>query len=86
MTREELIGRLEAVGLPFAPIQRPEDLFEDEHLLAAGGLVEVTLANGARAMLPALPLEIDGQKAGVRHDLPRPGEHNNAVLCEAESR
>jgi crotonobetainyl-CoA:carnitine CoA-transferase CaiB-like acyl-CoA transferase len=84
MTREELVSRLEAIGLPFAPIKRPEDLFEDEHLLAAGALVEVTLADGSRAMLPALPLEIDGRKAGVRQDLPRAGEHNDAVLREVE--
>ena len=29
-----LIGVLDATGLPFAPIGRPEDLFDDPHLLA----------------------------------------------------
>lgn len=84
MTRDELIERLQGVGLPFAPIMRPEELLEDEHLVAGNGLVEVTLANGTRAMLPALPIEIDGRRVGVRQDLPRAGEHTRAVLGEVQ--
>lgn len=84
MTRDELVARLEAIGLPFAPITRPEDLFEDEHLLTGGGLAEVTLEDGTRAMLPTLPIEIDGRKAGVRLDLPNAGAHDADVLEETE--
>jgi len=75
MPRAAIVEKLEAIGLPFAPIARPQDLFDDAHLRACGGLVEVTLENGAKAMLPALPIEIDGQRAGVRYDLPLPGQH-----------
>lgn len=82
MSREELIDQLEAIGLPFAPINRPQDLLEDEHLLAGQGLVEVTLEDGTRAALPALPIEIDGRKAGLRHDIPRVGEHGALLLDE----
>lgn len=64
----DLAARLEAVGLPFAPITRPEDLFHDQHLLAAGGLVEVTLPNGEPTLLPALPLEMGGRRMGVYLD------------------
>lgn len=85
MTREDLIARLAAIGLPFAPIMRPEDLFEDEHLRAAGGLVAVTLEDGTRAMLPALPIEIDGRKAGVRQDLPKAGQDGAGVLGAVEA-
>lgn len=80
MTRDELIDRLGAISIPFAPITRPEDLFEDEHLRAANGLVEVTLEDGTTAMLPALPIEIDGRKAGVRRDLPKAGQHDADVF------
>lgn len=82
MMRDELVARLSAIGLPFAPIMRPEDLFEDEHLIAGGGLAEITLDDGTPAMLPTLPIEIDGRKAGVRYDLPRAGEHGAALLGE----
>ena len=40
---------MEKAGLPFAPIRRPEDLLDDEHLLATGGLADVRLPDGPRA-------------------------------------
>lgn len=80
MSREELVSQLEAISLPFAPINRPQDLLEDTHLLAGEGLVEVTLEDGSRAMLPALPIEIDGRKAGLRHDIPSAGEHDATLI------
>ncbi len=82
MPRAEIIGRLEAIGLPFAPIMRPEDLFDDPHLTAAGGLLDLTLEDGTKVSLPALPLEIDGVKPGLHRDLPRPGEHTDELLGE----
>ncbi|QIG78843.1 CaiB/BaiF CoA transferase family protein [Stakelama tenebrarum] len=85
MTREELVARLGAIGLPFAPIVRPQELLDDPHLQAEGGLVEVTLENGTKAKLPALPIEIDGARMGLRHDLPKPGEDGDALLGKAES-
>lgn len=86
MAKDELMQRLERAGVPFAPINRPADLFDDPHLRAAGGLQTVTLSDGERAgsqtQLPALPLELHGEKFGVRQDLPRAGEHTEAVLAE----
>lgn len=81
-TKEALLAKLEGLGLPFAPIARPEDLARDSHLAAAGGLVEVTLANGETTLLPALPVEMGGARFGVRADIPAPGEHSAALLEE----
>ena len=36
---DELSAKLEAAGLPYAPIVRPEQLLDDPHLKASGGLV-----------------------------------------------
>lgn len=82
MTCAELVEHLTTIGLPFAPIARPQDLLDDPHLRAGGGLVEVTLQDGSKAMLPALPIEIDGRRMGVRHDLPRVGEHGEDIVGE----
>lgn len=71
MDRETLLAKLGAIGLPYAPIMKPEDLEADEHLAAANGLLPVTLDDGTTARLPNLPIEIDGQKAGLRHDVPK---------------
>jgi crotonobetainyl-CoA:carnitine CoA-transferase CaiB-like acyl-CoA transferase len=81
-TRAELIAACEKHGLPYAPIGKPADLFDDPHLNASGGLVPVTLPDGRRTKLPALPLALDGERLGLRHDLPRPGQHGAAILHE----
>ena len=81
MTRNELTARLEAVGLPFAPIARPEDLFDNPHLLA-GGLLDVTLPGGRATRLPALPIELDGARMPLRHDIPQEGADGGAILRE----
>ena len=74
--------RLDRCGLPYAPISRPEDLFEDPHLLASGGLLDVTTPEGTRTRLPALPVQMDGKRPGLRRDVPQQGEHTRDVLQE----
>ena len=81
MHKSELMAKLEATGLPFAPINKPEDLFDDPHLNAAGGLVELTLPGGNKTKLPAIPLEMNGQRFGLRNDLPREGENSRQALA-----
>ena len=78
--RNELVERLEKIGLPFAPITRPEDLFEDPQL-NAGGLVDLTLPDGRSVKLPALPLAIDGERPSLERDLPRVGEDSESILA-----
>jgi argininosuccinate synthase len=63
-TSEELSAKLEAIGMPFAPIAKPWDLLEDPHLNASGGLVETTI--GAKTIrVPALPVALDGRRLGL---------------------
>ena len=64
MTRAEVIARLDGSGLPFAPIGKPEELFDDPHL-AEGGLEPVTLEDGTTVRLPTIPLAMDGQRIGA---------------------
>jgi crotonobetainyl-CoA:carnitine CoA-transferase CaiB-like acyl-CoA transferase len=82
MSRAELVTRLEATGLPFAPIARPTDLFDDPHLVEGGGLVDLTLPNGTQTRLPGLPIEIDGERLPLRRDLPVAGADGAALLRE----
>ena len=81
----ELSALFEKAGLPFAPIRRPEELYDDEHLLATGGLADITLPDGERAGQTArtalFPFTMDGQRLGVRLQPPRKGEHTGAVLA-----
>ncbi|HEX7125848.1 MAG TPA: CaiB/BaiF CoA-transferase family protein [Thermodesulfobacteriota bacterium] len=82
LTKAELMRRCERAGLPFAPITRPEELFDDPHLNQPGGMVEVTLADGRATRVPALPVEMDGRRFGRRLDVPRVGEHSREVAAE----
>lgn len=68
----EIAARCEAAGLPFAPVNRPDALFDDPHL-NAGGLVDVPLPDGRMTKLPGLAIELDGKRLGRRNDPPAPG-------------
>lgn len=82
IARDALLARLQEIGLPASKIARPEDLFEDEQLNAGGGLVAITLPDGRSARLPALPVEVDGERCPVRRDLGRAGRDSRVVLGE----
>ncbi|MGK7865049.1 CaiB/BaiF CoA transferase family protein [Falsiroseomonas sp. E2-1-a4] len=81
-TKPELMAKCEALGLPFAPIGKPADLFEDPHLLGSGGLVPLTLPDGTPIDLPALPVSIDGARPGGTGDLRPPGADGAAIAAE----
>jgi crotonobetainyl-CoA:carnitine CoA-transferase CaiB-like acyl-CoA transferase len=82
----ELTAVFEMHALPFAPITRPQDLFEDPHLKATGGLAPITLSDGERAgqvtSTVLLPLTLGGERPGVRMSPPRLGEHTRELLQE----
>ncbi|HRJ68643.1 MAG TPA: CaiB/BaiF CoA-transferase family protein [Beijerinckiaceae bacterium] len=79
LDQETILQRCAAIRLPFAPIMRPQDLFDDPHLNHPGAMLEVSLMDGRKARVPALPLELDGKRLGLHHDLPHAGEHTRAV-------
>ncbi len=79
-TKAELVPILERTGLPFAPIGKPEELFDDPHLAASGGLGPTVLPDGRATRLPILPIEMDGHRPSQGGTLARPGEHTDEVL------
>jgi crotonobetainyl-CoA:carnitine CoA-transferase CaiB-like acyl-CoA transferase len=84
---DELAQIFERAGLPFAPIRRPEDLYDDPHLAATGGLADIRLPDGERAgqtvKTTLFPIALEGQRLGVRLDPPKMGEHTRELLAEA---
>lgn len=75
-----LSPKLEAAGIPYAPIVRPDQLLDDPHLTASGGLVPMQVDDGSIAPTVLLPLLLGGRRPGVRRPLPKAGEHNEEVL------
>jgi len=78
-TAQSLQNVFERQGLPYAPIVRPEQLFDDPHLIASGGLADLTLDTGETTPVPLLPLLLGGRHLKPRMKLPKVGEHNREV-------
>jgi crotonobetainyl-CoA:carnitine CoA-transferase CaiB-like acyl-CoA transferase len=80
----ELAGLFERAGLPYAPIRRPEDLYDDPHLLATGGLADIELPDGDKAgqtvKTTLFPITMDGERLPVRLQPPRFGAHTDELL------
>lgn len=82
MSRADLVAKLETIGLPFAAIVRPEDLFDDPHLIAGNGLVDVTIPGGEGTRLPALPIAFDDERPVLRRDIPAIDQDGADILRE----
>jgi crotonobetainyl-CoA:carnitine CoA-transferase CaiB-like acyl-CoA transferase len=79
-TAAQVQAVFEREGLPYAPIVKPEELFADPHLLASGGLADLTLESGESTPVPLLPILLGGRHLKPRMPLPKVGEHNAALL------
>jgi crotonobetainyl-CoA:carnitine CoA-transferase CaiB-like acyl-CoA transferase len=82
-TFDSLVEKLERLKIPFGPLAKPGDLFEDPHLNEGGRMLEILFATGTRAKIPGLPLDMGGRKTRVRRQPPKMGEHTREVLREA---
>jgi crotonobetainyl-CoA:carnitine CoA-transferase CaiB-like acyl-CoA transferase len=80
----KLSATLDRLNICFSPINRPEDLFDDPHVLREGGLVGATNANGAPFRVPALPVEWNGESIGDGLKVPALGADTAAILSELE--
>ena len=81
-TKHELMKKLDQTGLPFAPINKPEDLFNDPHLNESGGLLKIDIPNGGSTKLPAMPIEMNDRRFDVHQQVPAVGEHSKEILEE----
>ncbi|MEN3295871.1 MAG: hypothetical protein V7642_5124 [Burkholderiales bacterium] len=86
---QEIARMFEDHGLPYAPITKPQDLFDDPHLNATGGLADVTIppdASGAGREITTrtalLPLTMSGERLPLRSAPPSLGQHTDALLQE----
>jgi crotonobetainyl-CoA:carnitine CoA-transferase CaiB-like acyl-CoA transferase len=82
LTRTEISRVCEAANIGFAPIRRPDELLDDPHLACPGAMVSVALPQGGSTPIPALPIEMDGQRLKKRLDIPRVGEHSTDIANE----
>ncbi len=81
-TKNDLMKKLDSTGLPFAPISKPEDLFDDVHLNESGGLLDIEIPTGGKTKLPAMPINMDDRRFDVHTPVPKVGEHSIKILEE----
>jgi crotonobetainyl-CoA:carnitine CoA-transferase CaiB-like acyl-CoA transferase len=81
-TRAELAEVFDRIAVPFSPVAKPGDLFDDPQLNAEGRMLEVDFAGGVHAKLPRLPIEIGDHDVGLRRQPPAIGEHTAEILSE----
>jgi crotonobetainyl-CoA:carnitine CoA-transferase CaiB-like acyl-CoA transferase len=80
----KLSATLDRLNICFSPINRPEDLLNDPHVLRPGGLVNNFNADGAPFRVPALPIEWNGANIGEGLKVPALGADTRAVRAELE--
>ena len=83
LTMPELTKLFDEIGIPFAPVAKPGDLFEDPHLNAGGRMLDVAFKDGVHAKIPRIPLEVGAHDFGLRRQAPTIGQHSVEILEEA---
>ena len=80
--KADLLPRLEALNIPHSPIAKPADMYSDPHVNRSGILVHSRMPDGREFRAAGMPLEFDGANVCEAADVPRLGEHTEAVLRE----
>jgi crotonobetainyl-CoA:carnitine CoA-transferase CaiB-like acyl-CoA transferase len=78
----ELAAVMERLKIPFAPLAKPSDLFDDPHLNQGGHMLDMHFLNGTQANIPGLPLEMGEHDLWACTQPPLKGEHTRDVLAD----
>ncbi len=80
--KHEAAARLQAAGVPAAPVQTAEDLARSPYLQARGFFTEIEHPDAGRHAYPGLPLHLSGTPGRTRSPAPTFGQDNERVLRE----
>ncbi len=80
MTKGDVFRLCEEAEIPFSPIAKPEDLFEDPQLNDGGGLLATALPGGIKTKLPRIPMRIAPYDFDLRNDPPGVGQDSEEIL------
>jgi crotonobetainyl-CoA:carnitine CoA-transferase CaiB-like acyl-CoA transferase len=81
-TRQEVMRRLDAAGVPCGPVYDMREVFEDPHVKEQQIAVQVPHATLGQTTVTAAPWRFGGERPEVRRGPPALGEHTAEVLAE----
>ena len=79
LNKNEVMALAEKAGIPFAPVNRPQDLFDDPHMNQSGSFVNTKTPKGASVKLPKIPLRLNGAAFDLRRHPPGIGEGSREI-------
>ena len=84
MKRDELLGKLEAQGVPAGPINNLEQVFNDAQVKHRGMKLDLPSSAAKSGTIPGVrtPIVMDGWRAASERPSPRLGEHSAEILRE----
>jgi crotonobetainyl-CoA:carnitine CoA-transferase CaiB-like acyl-CoA transferase len=80
LSKADLITLSQKSKIPFAPLMRPDQLFDDPHLNESGGLVQTTFPGGLQTKMPKIPMRIGDYDFNLKTDPPEVGQYGQSVL------
>lgn len=83
MEKKQILGLADKAKIPYAPLCRPDELFDDPHLNESGVLMDTIFPGGVKTKMPKIPLQLDGYDFGIRNIAPEVGEYGRSVLADA---
>ena len=83
-TRDDLLGRLEAAGVPAGPINSVADVFDDAQVKARGMKIDLETSDALLGSVPSVrtPIVINGEPMVADRASPRLGADTDAVLSD----
>jgi CoA:oxalate CoA-transferase len=81
-SKQHWLEKLEAAGLPCAPINTLDQVMTDPQVLANDMVVTSTDNEGNETRLAGLPFKLSGTPGTPGTSPPSPGQHNHTVLEE----
>ena len=84
MRRDDVLGKLEAQGVPAGPIHNLEEVFNDAQVKHRGMKLDLPSSAAKSGTIPGVrtPIVIDGWRAASERPSPRLGEHSAEILRE----
>jgi crotonobetainyl-CoA:carnitine CoA-transferase CaiB-like acyl-CoA transferase len=86
--RDDLLQKLEAVGVPAGPINNLEQVFSDQQVVHRGMRLELASKAAKGGKIPGVrtPIMLDGAPMASERPSPRLGEHTAEILKEIGER